>query len=308
MKRIGILEILAAPGPRRIGRSVAQYFWTKQFASVMPQAIAAWCRQAGHEVYYNTWYGLGDPESALPADLDIVFLSSTTHSSPVACGLGMYYRWRGTTTVFGGPHAKSFPVDASRFFDIVVVNCDRGVVKEILAGEHRPGSLVSTDRPLTDLPLLAERFQDVRRASAAFGRFNFISTTIPLISSVGCPYTCDFCSDWNTTYAELPADQLEADLLFASERMPGVRLMFHDPNFGVRFDSTLSVMERVGPDRMNPYLIESSLSILKPQRLERLRDKLTSCIGCGCLSLKTCALSNPDDAMSAVGPGAAWLK
>lgn len=42
-------------------------------------------------------------------------------------------------------------------------------------------------------------------------------------------------------------------------------------------------------------------------RLERLRDKLTSCIGCGCLSLKTCALSNPDDAMSAVGPGAAWL-
>lgn len=44
------------------------------------------------------------------------------------------------------------------------------------------------------------------------------------------------------------------------------------------------------------------------ERLERLRDKLTSCIGCGCLSLKTCALSNPDDAMSAVGPGAAWLK
>ncbi|MEP6527533.1 MAG: redox-sensitive transcriptional activator SoxR [Nocardioidaceae bacterium] len=43
-------------------------------------------------------------------------------------------------------------------------------------------------------------------------------------------------------------------------------------------------------------------------RLERLRDKLTSCIGCGCLSLKTCALSNPDDAMSAAGPGAAWLK
>jgi MerR family redox-sensitive transcriptional activator SoxR len=42
-------------------------------------------------------------------------------------------------------------------------------------------------------------------------------------------------------------------------------------------------------------------------RLQRLRDKLTSCIGCGCLSLKTCALSNPDDAMSAVGPGAAWL-
>ncbi|MEU3412193.1 MULTISPECIES: redox-sensitive transcriptional activator SoxR [unclassified Streptomyces] len=31
------------------------------------------------------------------------------------------------------------------------------------------------------------------------------------------------------------------------------------------------------------------------QQLNRLRDQLTDCIGCGCLSLKTCALSNPDD-------------
>ncbi|WP_336321704.1 redox-sensitive transcriptional activator SoxR [Streptomyces lavendofoliae] len=32
-------------------------------------------------------------------------------------------------------------------------------------------------------------------------------------------------------------------------------------------------------------------------RLSRLRDHLTDCIGCGCLSLKTCVLSNPDDAI-----------
>ncbi|KAF4405643.1 MULTISPECIES: redox-sensitive transcriptional activator SoxR [Streptomyces] len=30
-------------------------------------------------------------------------------------------------------------------------------------------------------------------------------------------------------------------------------------------------------------------------QLARLRDHLTDCIGCGCLSLETCALSNPDD-------------
>lgn len=32
-------------------------------------------------------------------------------------------------------------------------------------------------------------------------------------------------------------------------------------------------------------------------RLSRLRDHLTDCIGCGCLSLETCVLSNPDDAI-----------
>ncbi|MFD0850939.1 redox-sensitive transcriptional activator SoxR, partial [Actinomadura adrarensis] len=31
------------------------------------------------------------------------------------------------------------------------------------------------------------------------------------------------------------------------------------------------------------------------EQLERLRDDLTDCIGCGCLSLKTCALANPYD-------------
>ncbi len=41
--------------------------------------------------------------------------------------------------------------------------------------------------------------------------------------------------------------------------------------------------------------------------LERLRDNLAGCIGCGCLSLKTCALANPDDVLAAHGPGAARL-
>lgn len=38
-----------------------------------------------------------------------------------------------------------------------------------------------------------------------------------------------------------------------------------------------------------------------------LRDGLDSCIGCGCLSLRTCRLSNPDDVAAAMGPGARYL-
>ena len=43
--------------------------------------------------------------------------------------------------------------------------------------------------------------------------------------------------------------------------------------------------------------------------LEALRDGLDRCIGCGCLSLRQCALSNPEDvmAMSGRAPGAALL-
>ena len=42
-------------------------------------------------------------------------------------------------------------------------------------------------------------------------------------------------------------------------------------------------------------------------QLTRLRDDLTNCIGCGCLSLTTCHLTNPYDTMANEGPGARRL-
>jgi MerR family redox-sensitive transcriptional activator SoxR len=42
--------------------------------------------------------------------------------------------------------------------------------------------------------------------------------------------------------------------------------------------------------------------------LQRLRDRLTSCIGFGCLSLRSCALHNPDDTMATLGPGSVKLR
>lgn len=41
--------------------------------------------------------------------------------------------------------------------------------------------------------------------------------------------------------------------------------------------------------------------------LQRLRDNLAGCIGCGCLSLKVCALANPGDVLADEGPGAVRL-
>jgi len=37
--------------------------------------------------------------------------------------------------------------------------------------------------------------------------------------------------------------------------------------------------------------------------LQDLRNRLTGCIGCGCLSLTDCQLANPDDTLGASGPG-----
>ena len=44
------------------------------------------------------------------------------------------------------------------------------------------------------------------------------------------------------------------------------------------------------------------------RRIEKLRDQLDSCIGCGCLSLRTCALYNPSDVLAERGPGPVLLE
>jgi MerR family redox-sensitive transcriptional activator SoxR len=42
--------------------------------------------------------------------------------------------------------------------------------------------------------------------------------------------------------------------------------------------------------------------------LEAVRDRLTTCIGCGCLSIDACSLLNPDDEAASAGPGAHYLE
>ena len=48
----------------------------------------------------------------------------------------------------------------------------------------------------------------------------------------------------------------------------------------------------------------STVGATRISQLQHLRDRLTGCIGCGCLSLTTCQLANPDDILGSEGPGA----
>ena len=107
--KIGIIEILNLPVRDWFGR-LYHTIATKQMPSVMPQAISVWCKQMGHETFYATYYGVGNPQHFLPDDLDIVFIAGSTINSPMCYVMGKIYRKKGIRTVFGGPHAKAFPV------------------------------------------------------------------------------------------------------------------------------------------------------------------------------------------------------
>lgn len=272
--RVGILDILALPS-RGPASTVYHALLTKQFASITPQAIAVWCRRLGHETFYAAYYGSGDAYRLLPHDLDVVFIASYTQVSPIAYAVASLYRKGGTRTVIGGPHAKAFPIDCLRFFDVVVKECDEQLIGDLVAGHVDPGTVISSGRPFDEVPSVEERMPEIRASAFYWGRARTRLSTVPMLASTGCPYRCDFCIDWDNPYREMPAERLSADLRYVADRLPGTLIVFHDPNFGVKFDQVFAALESIPPARRPPYMIESSLTLLREDRLVRLKE--TNC-------------------------------
>ena len=274
-RRVGIIDLQKDSPPRGYGDRIYSARFRKLYISITPQAVAVWCRQLGHRVFYANYYGQSDPKGLLPDDLDVVFIGAYTQSSALAYALAKLFQREKTLTVIGGPHAKSFPRDCLRFFDLVVGECDKSLIEDILSGRFDPPAFVTSGRPLTDIPSVEERMPEIAASSFSGGKPSLMSI-IPLLASVGCPYRCNFCVDWDNKYIPLPANRLRADLLYLSENWPNVLVGYHDPNFGVRFDETMDTIETIPKERRNPYIMESSLSILKESRLHRLRE--TKCV------------------------------
>ncbi len=85
-------------------------------------------------------------------------------------------------------------------------------------------------------------------------------------------------------------------------------------NVGLSLDEIRDVLATLPSNRTPTQADWTRISAVWRQRLDdqmaalaALRDGLQSCIGCGCLSLKRCALSNPQDRLAAEGPGARHL-
>jgi MerR family redox-sensitive transcriptional activator SoxR len=79
---------------------------------------------------------------------------------------------------------------------------------------------------------------------------------------------------------------------------------------GLTLDEIAEELAKLPPDRAPTRRDWSRLSSKWTARiddrigeLERLKVGLTECIGCGCLSLDRCRLSNPDDRAARLGPG-----
>jgi len=239
-------------------------------ASIMPQVIGVWCEHEGHDVTLVCYTGLEDLLEELPGDLDLLFVGAFTQSAQLAYALSNLFRARGTVTVLGGPHARCYPEDARRYFDYVLGFTDRGVVRDVLRDcqPHRPygAHLSAASQPIA-LPTLRERW----RFTAATLRKAPTIKIVPMIGSLGCPYTCSFCIDSTVDYQPLGFEALRDDLAFLLTQVRHPLVGWHDPNFGVRFDDYMDSIEAAVPPGRMRHIAESSLSLLSEPHLKRLQ-------------------------------------
>ncbi len=239
-------------------------------ASIMPQAIALWCERAGHDVRFICYTGREDLLAELPEDADLVFIGAFSHAAQLAYALSNLFRSRGIVTALGGPHARSYPEDARRYFDYVLGFTDETVVGDVLrdCAPHRPTGLhMAARRQPAQLPGVRERWRFIE---PTLDKAPFVKV-VPMLSSLGCPYTCSFCVDSVVPYQPLDQERIAEDLRFLRTKFERPYVAWHDPNFGVRFDEILTTIEGAVPPDSVTFFAESSLSLLSEERLARLK-------------------------------------
>ncbi len=263
---IGIIDLVAkAPTPSMWMRVMGP-----NFVSIMPQVVGTWCEDLGHEVRLITYTGRENLIRDLPADVDLVFISSFTEAALLAYALSNLFRSRGAVTALGGPHARCYPQDAQKYFDYVLGFTDRELIHDVLRErtQHRPvGQNLSAAHHPDRLPGVERRWKFIEQTLAKAPLIKIV----PLLSSLGCPYSCDFCIDASVPYQPLDVNEMKRDLRFLLTKLKHPRVAWHDPNFGVHFDRCLDAIEEVVPKGRMDFIAESTLSLLSEPRVKRLQ-------------------------------------
>ncbi|MCL5029981.1 MAG: radical SAM protein [Bacteroidetes bacterium] len=264
--QVGIIDLVS----KKPNKKLFARIMNANFASIMPQVIGVWCEEEGHNVTYICYTGKEDLMKELPQDADIVFIGAFTESALTAYALSNLLRSRGAVTVLGGPHARCYPEDALKYFDYVTGFTDKNIIKEILydCSPHRPAGLyLDAIHQPKSLPGVKERWKFIEPTL----RKAPLIKMVPMLGSLGCPYTCSFCIDSTVAYQPLNFDVMKEDLSFLLTKFKRPLVGWHDPNFGIRFNEYMDAIEEVVPENHIDFIAESSLSLLSEPHVKRLK-------------------------------------
>ena len=264
--RIGVLDLVTkAPN-----RSLYARLMHANLASIMPQVIAVWCEQEGHDVRLRLLHRAGGPargaavrsRRALHRRVHPVGPARLRAEQPVpAAGRGhragraaraLLPRGRAastSTTCSASPTARWWPTCCGT------------------AGPHRPLGRAPDGRAPADRP-----------ADASQERWKFVEPTlakaptikiVPMIGSLGCPYTCSFCIDSTVDYQPLELRRSSGTICaFLLTKMKNPIVGWHDPTSACASTTTWRRSRRRCRGAAMRHIAESSLSLLSEPHLQ----------------------------------------
>jgi hypothetical protein len=263
---VGIIDLVSKKPTKKIFSRIMN----ANFASIMPQVIGVWCEEEGHKVTYICYTGRENLMQELPQNADIVFIGAFTETAQTAYALSSLLRSQGSVTVLGGPHARCYPEDAIKYFDYVTGFTDKNIINEILydCSPHRPvGITLTAQKQPLSLPGVKERWKFIELTLQKAPLIKLV----PMLGSLGCPYTCSFCIDSTVAYQPLDFEIMKEDLAFLLSKFKRPLVGWHDPNFGIRFDEYMDAIEEAVPSNRIDFIAESSLSLLSEPNVKRLK-------------------------------------
>ena len=205
-------------------------------------------------------------KEALPADYDVVALSTLTATAKEAYALAARFRARGTRVILGGLHATLVSDEARRHVDSIVIGEGESVWPEIVAdlerGELKP-EYDARRRPfdLADAPM--PRFDLL--APDRYPRFT-------VQTQRGCPWNCEFCAASvriAPAFKNKPVEKIIAEIRRIKELWRDPFIEFADDNTFVNRAHSKQLMRALEREQVR-WFTETDISVAQDAELLRL--------------------------------------
>jgi radical SAM superfamily enzyme YgiQ (UPF0313 family) len=184
---------------------------------------------------------------------DLVAISCMTANSTRAYALATEFRTRGKTVVLGGVHPTILPDEALQYSDCVVIGEAEGVWEKLLQDFQQGRLQKKYHNPFPDLEKYVPKdFSKITKRR--------LYNLIPVMTTRGCPYNCDFCCVTNLFGKEIrhiPINNVVRDI-----RESGAKnFMFLDDNIIGQPPYAKELFRSIKPLKIN-WVGQASISLL----------------------------------------------
>ncbi len=201
-------------------------------------------------------------EIDLEQECDLVGISCMTANAPRAYELSREFKKRGKTVVLGGVHPTLRPEEALQYADCVVLGEAEGVWEDLLLDFQNDQLKRKYHNPKPDLSkYVPKNFSRIVHG----GFFNLI----PIMTTRGCPYNCDFCCVTNLfgrKIRHVPIENVVRDITQSKAK----KFMFLDDNIIGQPKYAKALFKAIKPLNIQ-WVGQASVSLLvKDRELLRL--------------------------------------